>query len=160
MGRDAFAQSGAMTESPPPLPRIAFALGLAGLLPQGLAVIMSHDPAHRALGLAAGYFYAALIFSFLGGIWWGVAAANRATPRWIYLVAVMPSLIAFGTALAWMSGRYGYGPALGVLGSGILLSVGVDWKLADLGLIDASLLRLRLLLSAGLGGLTLLLGRI
>ncbi len=147
-----------MTDSPPALSRIAFALGVAGLIPQLVAVFVAHDPVHHALGLAAGYFYAAIIFSFLGGLWWGVAAANRAAPRWVYFVAVIPSLIAFGTALAWMSGRYGYGAALGVLGSGILLSVGVDWKLAQLGLVDVSLLRLRLLLSAGLGGLTMLLG--
>ncbi len=149
-----------MTDSPPPLPRLAFALGIAGLIPQAIAVWLTTDDAHRALGLAAGYFYAAIIFSFLGGLWWGVAAANRATPRWIYLVAVIPSLIAFGTALAWMSGRYGYRPALGVLASGILLSIAVDWQLARLGLIHITLFRLRLLLSAGLGGLTLLLGAV
>jgi Protein of unknown function (DUF3429) len=146
-----------MTDSPPPLPRIAIVLGVAGLAPQVLALAATFTEAHRYTGLAAGYFYAALIFSFLGGLWWGVAASRKDAPEWLYLAAVVPSLIAFASGIPWMTGSEWPGPSLGVLGIGILASLLADRAVFKAGLIDRSLMRLRFGLSLGLGAMTLLL---
>lgn len=146
-----------MTYSPPPLPRIALVLGIAGLAPQVWALLATFREADRYIGLAAGYFYAALIFSFLGGLWWGVAASRKDAPEWLYIAAVVPSLIAFATGIPWMTGAEWPGPSLGVLGMGIFASILVDRTLFKQGLIDRTVLRLRFGLSFGLGVLTLLL---
>jgi hypothetical protein len=146
-----------MTDSPPPLPRIALVLGIAGLAPQVWALLATFREADRYIGLAAGYFYAALIFSFLGGLWWGVAASRKDAPEWLYLAAVVPSLIAFATGIPWMTGTEWPGPSLGVLGLAILMSTLVDWTIFRARLIDLNLWRLRLGLSLGLGATTLLL---
>lgn len=50
------------------LPASALWLGLAGLLPQILCLVLVFDNQHRFSALAAGWLYAALIFSFLGGV--------------------------------------------------------------------------------------------
>ena len=144
-----------MTDSPPPLPRIAVVLGIAGLAPQVWALLATFREADRYIGLAAGYFYAALIFSFLGGLWWGIAASRKDAPEWLYLAAVVPSLIAFATGIPWMTGAEWPGPSLGVLGVGILASSTVDWKLASRQLIEPRLFALRFRLSLVLGSLTL-----
>jgi hypothetical protein len=144
-----------MTDSPPPLPRIALILGIAGLTPQVWALLASFSEADRYIGLAAGYFYAALIFSFLGGLWWGVTVSHKEAPEWLYVAAVVPSLIAFATGIPWMTGDEWPGPSLGVLGTAILAATLVDWTLFKRGLIDRSVLQLRFGLSMGLGLLTL-----
>lgn len=146
-----------MTDSPPPLPRIAIVLGVAGLAPQAWALLATFTEANRYIGLAAGYFYATLIFSFLGGLWWGVAASRKDAPEWLYVAAVVPSLIAFASGIPWMTGAEWPGPSLGLLGLGLLAAPLVDRTLFKAGLIDRSLWRLRLGLSLGLGLLTLLL---
>ena len=144
-----------MTDSPPALPRIALVLGAAGLAPQLWALLSTFSETNRYIGLAAGYFYAALIFSFLGGLWWGVAVSRKEAPEWLYLAAVVPSLIAFATGIPWMTGATWPGPSLGVLGLGILAAPLVDRVLFKAGMIDRSLLWLRFGLSLGLGLLTL-----
>lgn len=146
-----------MTDSPSPLPRIAIVLGVAGLAPQAWALLATFTEANRYIGLAAGYFYATLIFSFLGGLWWGVAASRKDAPKWLYVAAVVPSLIAFASGVPWMTGAEWPGPSLGLLGLGLLAAPLVDRALFKAGLIDRSLWRLRLGLSLGLGLLTLLL---
>lgn len=140
-----------------PLPRIAFVLGVAGLAPQALALLATFSDGDRYIGLAAGYFYAALIFSFLGGLWWGVAASQPSAPRWLWIAAVAPSLIAFASGIPWMTGGEWPGPSLVVLGAGILASVTVDHALVQRALIANDLFRLRLMLSTALGALTLIL---
>ena len=72
----------------PPLSRRARLLGYAGQLPQVFALILLADPETRWIALAGGCGYAALIFSFLGGIWWGIAVSNPG-----------PSLILIGLCL-------------------------------------------------------------
>jgi hypothetical protein len=79
-------------------------LGLAGLLPQLLAVLLLTDAELRWTAIAAGFGYAALIFSFLGGVWWGMAFATPSAPKWAYAAAVMPSLIGFAAYLPWIFG--------------------------------------------------------
>jgi len=147
-----------MSETPiPRLPKIAIALGVAGLLPQIAAVLIALHPPHRLFALTLGYFYAAVILSFLGGIWWGIAASRPGAPRWVFVAAVVPSLVAFGTALMWLTGRGGWNGVLNLLGGTLMLSIAVDWLLNRMGLESEATFRLRLALSAGLGGLTLVL---
>ncbi|MFM9935339.1 MAG: DUF3429 domain-containing protein [Novosphingobium sp.] len=141
----------------------ARALGYAGLLPQVaalLAVFKGGPPAWTALALA--YAYAALIFSFLGGVWWGIGIAqsdraNPESPRWIFLAGVMPCLIALAGWFPWMAGWTWPGPELIGLGVCIALSPLVDLAI---GLKPEGWLALRRDLSIGLGVLTILIGLI
>jgi len=76
------------------LPTTALLLGLSGLIPQMAACYLAFSTREPGLALLAGLFYAALILSFLGGLWWGVAAAGNDRAPWLYLVGVCPSLVA------------------------------------------------------------------
>jgi len=142
----------------PALPR---ALGLAGILPQAacLAAILLGPPEWRYAALAIGAGYAGLILSFLGGMWWGIAAARDATgappPAWIWFAAVVPSLIALGAYLPWVFGYPWPGPSLVLIGSAIIVSLLVD--LAVRPLAPRWWMALRVPLSLGLGTLTILL---
>ena len=113
------------------VPIVATLLGAAGLLP--------------------------LILSFLGGIWWGVAA-TRATPEQmpkLMGVAVVPSLIAWlVVAMAWNFPA----TASTTLGVTITLTPLVDRWLAQRGLVPAWWMKFRLPLSLALGALVLGLG--
>ena len=144
------------------LPPLARVLGFAGLLPQAAAVVVllagDADQQTAALGLA--YAYAALIFSFLGGVWWGLAAATGLkAPKWVWIVSVAPSLVALATSIFRMAGP---DPAvvLVVLGVLIAASILVDLKLKAAGLTPEGWLALRAPLSIGLGVLTLVAGLI
>ena len=142
--------------SPPALSAAARALGYAGLLPQALClglVLAGHEWRYSAL--AGGFAYAAAIFSFLGGVWWGQALASSRATTGAYLVAVMPSLIAVALFLPWTFGWEWPGPALFYLGALIALSPFVD---RALGFAEGDFLKLRWHLSVGLGGLTIALG--
>ena len=139
-------------------PKLAFRLGLAGLLPQAIALfLVMTDSEQRWSALAVGYGYAALIFSFLGGIWWGQALSTARAPGWIYAAAVAPSLIALGTYLPWIYGRDWPGPSLAVLGVCLIASPLVDRAIGRVIPLPDGWMKLRLILSSGLGGLTLLL---
>ncbi|QFT77703.1 DUF3429 domain-containing protein [Erythrobacter sp. THAF29] len=138
------------------LTRAARWLGYAGLLPQFacLAFALSgHE--WRFVALAGGFAYAAAIFSFLGGVWWGQALASGRGGAGPYLVAVMPSLIAAVLFLPWSFGWDWPGPALMYLGTFILISPLVD---RALGYASRGFVRLRIQLSVGLGVLTVMLG--
>ena len=142
--------------SPPPLPRW---LGLAGLLPQlaAVSVVLSGDSPLHFSALAMGYAYAALILSFLGGIWWGIGASRANPPGWLWIVAIAPSLVALGTAVPWALGEPWPGPSLLVLGMALIGALGVDYLLAQRKLTPIWWMSLRIPLSLGLGTLTLLL---
>ena len=90
-----------MTEST--IPRPALWLGLAGLVPSVAATAaMLASPALRDIAAAAGLGYGAVIASFVGGSWWGLAAgraAPEALPRYLGL-AVMPGLVAWLAVLS------------------------------------------------------------
>jgi hypothetical protein len=133
-------------------------LGYAGLLPQGVALLLGLTDTDRYIGLAAGYFYAALILSFLGGLWWGLAASAEKPPTWVYVAAVLPSILAFGTGYPWMTGETWPGPSLLVLAVALVASLVVDFRLNRMDLMSDALLILRVKLSLGLGALTLALG--
>jgi len=131
-------------------------LGYAGLLPQLLCVALllaGHEWRYSAL--AGGFAYAAAIFSFLGGVWWGQALQRGRAASGAYLLAVMPSLMAVALFLPWTFGWEWPGPALLYLGALIALSPLVD---RALGFASRDFLSLRIQLSAGLGGLTIILG--
>jgi len=134
----------------------ARALGYAGLLPQVFCVAMlasGHEWRYSAL--AGGFAYAAAIFSFLGGVWWGQAVQSARATTGAYLVAVLPSLLAVALFLPWTFGWEWPGPALFYLGALILGSPLVD---RALGFAQGDFLRLRWHLSLGLGSLTIALG--
>ncbi|WP_086619749.1 DUF3429 domain-containing protein [Erythrobacter tepidarius] len=149
-----------MDAKPPPaaapLDTTARLLGYAGLAPQLLCLVMvlaGHEWRYAALG--GSFAYAAAIFSFLGGVWWGQAVQSGRTGAGAYLLAVLPSLIALALFLPWTFGWEWPGPALLYLGALIALSPMVD---RALGFASPDFLRLRWHLSLGLGSLTIALG--
>lgn len=145
------------------LPPIARVLGFAGLLPQAaaVAVLIFGGPDVRFTALSLAYAYAVLIFSFLGGVWWGLSAtAQGAAPRWVWIAAVLPSLLALATAWPWATGQTSPGPSLVALGVFIAASLLVDLRLKAAGLTPKGWLALRAPLSLGLGLLTLAAGLI
>jgi len=134
----------------------ARALGYAGLLPQIICLVMVVTGNEwRFVAIAGGFAYAAAIFSFLGGVWWGQAVQNGRAGAGAYLVSVMPSLLAVALFLPWTIGWEWPGPALLYLGALILGSPLID---RALGFARADFLRLRWHLSLGLGSLTIVLG--
>jgi hypothetical protein len=146
---------------PAAMPPLARQLGFAGLLPQlaAIAVLATRDPDWFYVALACAYAYAALILSFLGGLWWGLAAAsNGRAPAWLWVAAVIPSLFALATAAPWTFGGTWPGPSLVALGAALIATLAVDYRLATLGLAPAGWLKLRTPLSVGLGVLTIAAG--
>ena len=139
------------------IPRFAQMLGLVGLLPQlaAVALLLGDDPESRFSALAVAYAYAALILSFLGGLWWGLAARTEAAPRWLWVASIAPSLIALVTAWPWMVGLRWPGPSLVVLGLSLIGALLVDRALVRAGIAPPGWMALRLPLSLGLGALTL-----
>jgi hypothetical protein len=145
------------------VPIAAAMLGAAGLLPLILALfvrlaggVYPDTPIPIVLGGLA-LSYAALILSFLGGIWWGVAAtrATREQMPKLMGIAVVPSLIAWAVvAIAWDFPA----TASTTLGVTIALTPLVDRWLAQRGLVPAWWMKLRLPLSLALAALVLGLG--
>lgn len=142
---------------PDSLPRPLIAFGLAGLLPQLICLaLVYHGGPERWVALAAACFYAAIMLSFLGGLWWmaGLLSGQRAS--WVYGLAVMPSLIGFAALLPWGWGWNWPGPSLVALALTLLASPLVDRALARHMALPSSWLRLRVMMAGGLGILTLL----
>ncbi|RDE04543.1 DUF3429 domain-containing protein [Sphingomonas aracearum] len=146
----------------------ARALGFAGLLPQ-IAAVVFVLAGHRnggidvsiahGIGQALAFGYGALILSFLGGMWWSVAMLRGAGQQRLAIVAVLPSLVAGGLALA-LAATGAIRWCLVALGCVILLTLLVDRHLADRGEAPAGWMALRVPLSIGLGGLTILAGAV
>jgi hypothetical protein len=130
-------------------PRLPLLLGLAGLLPMVAAVIALVLPGWHFLAQVAGTLYAALILSFLGGLWWGLAGAAPRPPAWLWIASVVPSLIAFAAVTVAMMGIRLNMPA--VIGVAIWLTLLVDWRITRDNLAPAWWFGLRLPLSGGLG---------
>lgn len=150
-----------LTTSPPDLPKAALVAGYAGLLPQiiAAALVLSNSE-YQWTGLAAAYGYAAFIFSFLGGIWWGfgvIARKEGAEADAIFIVAVAPSLIAFSSYLPWIWGWDWPGPSLAWIGLFLIMSPLVDQWLKARCNLPNGWMKMRWQLSLGLGGLTFLL---
>ena len=140
-----------------PLPNLARVLGYAGLLPQiaALALLVSGPIEHRNFAELFAITYAALIFSFLGALWWGLAAAHvDRAPAWIWLAGVVPSLISLFVFLPWATGHLGTPSTLFTLALGIAGSALVDRRLDELKFCPPGWTNLRFVLSIGLGTLT------
>ncbi|MCP9221314.1 DUF3429 domain-containing protein [Erythrobacter sp. LQ02-29] len=141
----------------PPLPR---ALSFAGLLPQlaCVAALWLGPEGWRYAALAIAWGYAALIFSFLGGLWWGIAASRiregERVPGWLWVASVLPSLVALATYLPWVFGEEWPRPSLVALAVGLVASLWVDRRIAPSA--PSWWMALRVPLSIGLGVATLL----
>ena len=137
------------------LPRPLVLFGLAGLVPQAicLALVAQGGP-DRWFALAAGCCYAAVILSFLGGLWWMAGLLGGVRAGWIYGVAVVPSLIGWAALLPWCFGWRWPGPSLAVLSLALLISPLVDRALGRHMALPAGWLRLRIVMATGLGAMT------
>jgi len=106
--------------------------------------------------LFMGFVYPAMIFSFLGGVWWGQAIASKGyASAGVYGVSVLPSLIAAILFIPFLEGWEWPGPAMLYLGAFIAFSPLVD---RALGFATPDFMRLRWHLSLGLGVLTIVTG--
>lgn len=146
--------------SPSPLPPLAMKLGWAGLLPMigALLAVLSGDPRWQFAAFALGHAYAALIFSFLGGLWWGLAARADDAPEWLWIASVVPSPLALLTFVPWIIGLPWPDYSLVALGLAIMASLWVDLHAVSAGCAPQGWLGLRSPLSLGLGAATVLLG--
>ena len=133
-------------------------LGYAGLLPPLAAVAAelmlrrSPDQAPSAFMVALpALIYIALILSFLGGMWWGIAATRVAPERlWGWLaMAVAPSLAAAGAFFSGWLAAPPRGIAM-VLAAALTLSLLGDRRLDRAGLVPPWWMTLRIPLSCGL----------
>lgn len=145
------------------LPTPVRLLGLSGLLPQMLclAVDLLDPMSPETSGTAAmGLAYAALILSFLGGMWWMAALQQGVTRTWPYLVAVLPSLLGWLALLPLAVGFDGIGIGLTLVGFLLLCSPLVDRALVRLIPMPGGWITLRVMMATGLGLLTLLLAMV
>jgi hypothetical protein len=141
------------------LPPAARLLGLSGLIPPAWATLTVFANAELKWGaMAIAYAYAAIIFSFLGGVWWGLALRADKPAPWLYGVAVLPSLISVATFLPWIWGYVWPAPSMIVLGMCIMASPIIDHRIGQMMSLPQGWLKLRWTLSLGLGAMTLLLG--
>lgn len=118
-------------------------------------VLAAGWPDLRWFALSAGCCYAALILSFLGGLWWMAALVGDQKQAGAYIVAVLPSLAGWGAMLPWCFGWMWPGPSLIVLGLCLLASPLVDRALPSAQGLPTAWLRLRMAMAGGLGITTL-----
>lgn len=134
------------------VPPVAIYLGAAGLLPtiSALALVVSGRADLAALGFQVGTIYGALILSFIGGTWWGLAArgGTDALGGWLS-VSVLPSL--FAAVVLYLLDPV----AVAALGAAFLVTPLVDRRLQAAGLAPHWWPRLRMPLSFAMGGLHL-----
>ena len=132
-------------------PRAALLLGAAGLLPTlaALGVMLIARRPEQDVAFRAAATYGAVILSFLGGAWWGLAAA-RGHPRdlsWWLGLAVLPSLAAWGVVFLLTP------LAVAVLSGLFLAALWVDRELARRFVAPRWWLSMRLPLSLCMAGL-------
>lgn len=144
-----------------PLPQVRtppVVLGVAGLLPQIACVTLAVlEPGTRAVAAILGGAYAALILSFLGGMWWMQALLRSDERWWPYLLAVAPSLIGWAVLLAVIGGAAPPAAALMTLALALFASPFGDREVGALLRGVLAWRQLRLALSGGLGAMTLVL---
>jgi hypothetical protein len=105
-----------------------------------LACVWFGESAMAEAARIGGGLYAGLILSFVGGAWWGIAAAapaaqGRGVLGWVWVAAVLPSLVALGGGLWWLAEPARPEPALVVLAFALLASPLVDRRLAAMALV-------------------------
>ncbi len=82
------------------LPRAARLLGLSGLIPTlAMLAVMVALPEWRGAAAAAALGYGAIIASFVGGAWWGLAARAEVVAPRLLVLSVLPSLSAWPAVL-------------------------------------------------------------
>lgn len=134
------------------LPRPPVLFGLAGIAPQlGCLALGMVDGDARWFVLAAGCCYAAVILSFLGGLWWMAALLTGQGGVGTYALAVVPSLLGWCALLPWCVGWPWPAPELVALGLALLASPLVDRHLARTIALPAGWLPLRRAMATGLG---------
>jgi Protein of unknown function (DUF3429) len=109
---------------------------------------------------AVAFAYAASIFSFVGGYWWGVALTTRPGEQALFVIAVMPALLSFALFLPWIWGWSWPGSQLIALGITIMASILVDRRIIGTSIGSPAWLRVRIMASLGLGMSTMLIGAI
>lgn len=145
----------------PGIPSILRALGYAGLVPQAAAaLVIVIGPADYRIGaMALALAYAALIFSFLGGLWWGLAAAQlQDAPVWVWPIGVLPSLLSLAIGISWAAGIAQLPALLAILAAGIAGSVLVDLQFYRLAMCPRDWFSFRLQLSLSLAALAAVCG--
>jgi hypothetical protein len=139
--------------------RTARFLTLIAILPQVFFLVaMLKDRAALWTAPVAAFAYAAFIFSFLGGYWWGVALVTRSQKPIFFVVAILPMLLAFALFMPWVWGWNWPGSQLIVLGVAIMVSFFVDGRVLRASLANPGWIRVRFLASIGLGLVTILIG--
>ena len=147
------------------VPRAAALLGGAGLLPPvaclATAVAVRRSWPALEAATASELFYAALILSFLGGMWWGLAAGkilgDKLAP--FLVAAIAPALLAWAALL--LGPTFPHDAPLitaAMLAFGLLASLVVDIRLVRDGIAPAWWMRLRIPLSVILAAVTLATG--
>ncbi len=132
-------------------------LGYAGLLPPALLLVADRFWANlheQGAGAALVPYYAALIFSFLGGCWWAFAVKDDRPSISLLALGVAPALASFG--LIWVSVACGPIVATISLAGLIAISPLADALLNLRGLVPIWWVRFRFRLSMGLAALTAL----
>lgn len=143
------------------LPRSAFFLGVAGLVPQALCLgLVAVFPEWGWLALSAACFYAAIILSFLGGLWWMQGLASNARDAAPYVLGVLPPIVGWLALLPWSLGWNWPGPSLIALGAALAASPLADRVLAARTELAGRWMTLRWTLGLGLGALTAAIGAV
>lgn len=132
-------------------------LGFAGLIPQLVTILLIVSGLDPALGALAAFLYAAMILSFIGGIWWGFAVGRGAGQASVAAISVMPTIVAGLFILARLLGMP-VSWALVALGSAIMLTLLIDRALVKDGRAPRDWMTLRVPLSLMLGSMTILAG--
>lgn len=134
------------------LPRPLAVLGLAGVLPQAACLAAClFAPDSRWFALAAGCCYAAVILSFLGGMWWMLGLVTGRSDAGIYIVAVVPSLVGWAALLPWCFGWPWPQSSLVYLAVCLFASPLVDWRVMAGTSLPRQWLTLRVVMATGLG---------
>jgi peptidoglycan/LPS O-acetylase OafA/YrhL len=135
-----------------------FILGFAGLLPQVAAVASLAIGMDGAIGHCFAFAYAGLIFSFVGGTWWGLAVRRPGPQGALLMAAVVPSLLVAALMLGMVGAVLPLRLSLVILGGALMLMLPMDRHLVAKGDAPVGWMTLRTPLSLGLGVLTLIAG--
>jgi hypothetical protein len=129
--------------------RLAWLLGLAGLLPFAGAALAVHAAPEAWTGFAKGTLiaYGAVILAFLGAVHWGLALrapeAEAGANEQRLVFGVLPALV------GWVAMLLPETAAVLLLAGGILATAAIEQAGAGRGLVPGPYMRLRWVLSAG-----------
>lgn len=134
---------------PAALPRLAWLLGLGGLIPFVAAAgfVLAGPPMWQPFALKALTAYGAVILAFLGAVHWGFALPLAGAPlpgmAARLVLGVVPALV------AWVALLLPPIVGLALLAAGILATFATEAWAARRGAVAISYLRLRAVLSGG-----------